>query len=116
MAHAIRIRYDSNAANKRDEFTSWLDGWAQADGLGEYHRPPKPVAGDVDEPSYWYAELRLDNSEDLQAALSDLNESLFAGIKWYLVESHDCAQDRETGECAEWTVEHERGNVPDALR
>jgi hypothetical protein len=116
MAHAIRIRYDSNASNKLDEFNSWLDEWAQADGLREYNRPPTPFSGDVKEPSFWYAELRLDDNEDLQAALNDLHERMFAGVKWYLVETHDCAQDRETGECDGWTVEKERGNVPDSLR
>jgi len=117
MAQAIRIRYASTAQNKSDEFDGWLDGWTEAKpgrtSFSHNDFKNRPTDGTP----YYEVRVWLDDSEDLATALNELSEDVFAGVKWYVVHTHDCTHDRdgESADCS-WTLEDERGNVPEEYR
>jgi hypothetical protein len=116
MAYAIRIRYSSTAQRKSEEFEGFHANHKevlseQSFDLG--YREPS-----IDrEPPHYFALIRLDESEDIEAVLSELSESVFAGVKWYVIHACHCGHDGSRDNCEAWGAPvRERGNVPDVYR
>ena len=111
MAHAIRIRCSDGNVPDQAEVESIKDGFDVV--LPEQKTAFRFIEGDEFRSEHWRCLYRFDDDESLPEIEETFSEELFAGIKWYLIESHDCTHDRDGGPCDGWTLERQRGNVPE---